>query len=86
MARRMADDYQETFRARVEWRRKKRDPKVIGRWVPDPDAPVHVSYYGPYDTAGTARGSGRAAVKDWVTDVVRVTVERAETTWVEVAP
>lgn len=85
MARRMADDYQETFRARVESRRKKWDDGAC-RWVSDPDAKTHVSYYGPYATAGTAKVSGRTAARSPAAEVLRVTVERAEITWTEVAP
>lgn len=82
MARAMADDYQETYRARVETRRRKYDYERHMH-VQDHDAPVVVSYYGPYSRPGTALAAGRTAGGNrWgQTEVLSVTVERAEITW-----
>lgn len=83
MARSMADDYQETFRARVEFVHTHWNDDYSAREA-DPDATRYVEFYGPYATAAAAKSVGSRKGNRYGCKALSVTVQRAEIEWKDV--
>ena len=94
MSRNMAEDYQETYRARIVWKRRAANPDwkygddTNKRYIDDPHAPEHVTYYGPYANQGMAKASfshHRNIFGRWDRiQVISQTVQKALLTWDDV--
>lgn len=95
MARNMADDYQDTYRARIVWKRRADNPDWdcwddrVSRYVDDPNAEELVTCYGPYANRGTAKGMIQHFHRDYYNDdghiqVISAKVQKASITWEDV--
>lgn len=94
MARQAVGDGQDVFRVVLVERAMKRNPdhhwdqyhRDVPYYIPDPDSPPYVTTYGPYNSLGTARGQLSYQVGKYARNVISATVQKASTTWEDVAP
>lgn len=93
MARNMADDYQDTYRARIVWKRRTQNTDWdwgddrTERYVDDPEAPEWVTCYGPYATKGVAKAQFsqyRHNHAEGSVEIISETVQKASITWEDV--
>lgn len=88
MARSMADDYQDTYRARIVWKPRKHNPDYAWgddenpRWIDDPEASEVVTCYGPYSTKGVAKAQMHLGSR---AQVISAKVQKASITWEDVS-
>jgi hypothetical protein len=91
----MADDYRDTYRARIVWKYRAENADWdwgddrTSRYVDDPDAEEHVTCYGPYANKGTAKAMRQHFYRDYYAEdgriqVISSKVQKASITWEDV--
>lgn len=84
MARSMADDYQDTYRARIEYKHRHWDRELRRYTEPKEDAETFVKCYGPYAKKGTAKAQMTYESNGRAIKVISAKVQKASITWEDV--